>query len=158
MPTKSDHHDLTYDELQKILDQEISQLPEKYALPLILCYLEGKTNTQAAAQLGWPEKWSLAPLIAGPRPAEIPTVKAQAWRSPLPSSPQSSPARRLRPSPAAYSPRQRAPQPWRRKASPSTNSSRRPRRRSFMRSSLACRRRAGSRFLPLPSSLRCSSC
>jgi hypothetical protein len=42
-------------ELQVILDQEISHLPTKYALPLVLCYLEGKTNAQAAAQLGWPE-------------------------------------------------------------------------------------------------------
>jgi RNA polymerase sigma factor (sigma-70 family) len=55
MPTDSAARDLTYDELQAILDEEISQLPEKYALPLVLCYLEGKTNAQAAAQLGWPE-------------------------------------------------------------------------------------------------------
>ena len=55
MPTRSAVSDMTYDELNAVLDEEISQLPEKYSLPLVLCYLEGKTNAQAAAQLGWPE-------------------------------------------------------------------------------------------------------
>ena len=32
----------------------MSHLPEKYRVPLILCYLEGKTNEEAAQQLGWP--------------------------------------------------------------------------------------------------------
>src|SRR5262249_24702072 len=55
MASKSDGNDMTLKELQAVLDEEISQLPEKYALPLVLCYLEGKTNAQAAAHLGWPE-------------------------------------------------------------------------------------------------------
>jgi RNA polymerase sigma factor (sigma-70 family) len=55
MPTSTAASDMTLDELRKVLDEEISQLPQKYALPLVLCYLEGKTNAEAAAQLGWPE-------------------------------------------------------------------------------------------------------
>lgn len=61
MPTTADAsgpakgEDLTLSELRSILDDEIGKLPEKYALPLTLCYLEGKTNAQAAASLGWPE-------------------------------------------------------------------------------------------------------
>ena len=55
MPISTAASDMTLDELRSILDEEISQLPQKYALPLVLCYLEGKTNAEAADQLGWPE-------------------------------------------------------------------------------------------------------
>jgi RNA polymerase sigma factor (sigma-70 family) len=37
-----------------VIDAELAQLPEKYRLPLILCYLEGRTNESAARELGWP--------------------------------------------------------------------------------------------------------
>jgi RNA polymerase sigma factor (sigma-70 family) len=42
------------DELISRLDREITRLPEKYRMPIILCELEGKTHRQAAEQLGWP--------------------------------------------------------------------------------------------------------
>ncbi|HEV3386936.1 MAG TPA: sigma-70 family RNA polymerase sigma factor, partial [Gemmata sp.] len=45
--------DLTWKELRSVLDAELVRLPEKWRLPLILCYLEGRTQDEAAAQLGW---------------------------------------------------------------------------------------------------------
>jgi RNA polymerase sigma factor (sigma-70 family) len=43
-----------WEDLRPILDAELSRLPEKYRAPLLLCYLEGKTNEQAARELGRP--------------------------------------------------------------------------------------------------------
>ena len=36
------------------LHEEIDRLPEKYRQPIILCYLQGQTQPQAARTLGWP--------------------------------------------------------------------------------------------------------
>ncbi len=41
-------------DLRTVLDKELAQLPPKYLAPLVLCYLEGQTNAEAAAQLGLP--------------------------------------------------------------------------------------------------------
>ena len=37
-----------------VLREEVGRLPERYRLPVVLCYLEGKTNQEAASQLRCP--------------------------------------------------------------------------------------------------------
>jgi RNA polymerase sigma factor (sigma-70 family) len=50
-------------DLQPLLDQELNSLPDNYRLPILLCYVEGKTIKIAAQQLGWPQG-SLAGRLA----------------------------------------------------------------------------------------------
>jgi RNA polymerase sigma factor (sigma-70 family) len=42
-------------DLPALLDQELSGLPDRYRVPIVMCDLEGKTRKEAALQLGWPE-------------------------------------------------------------------------------------------------------
>jgi RNA polymerase sigma factor (sigma-70 family) len=41
--------------LRELLHEEIAHLPEKYRLPVQLCYLAGLTTAEAAQRLGWPK-------------------------------------------------------------------------------------------------------
>jgi RNA polymerase sigma factor (sigma-70 family) len=54
-PTRSVNNpaeDVSWAEVQTVLDDELNRLPERYRAVLILCYLEGKTRDEAADQLG----------------------------------------------------------------------------------------------------------
>jgi RNA polymerase sigma factor (sigma-70 family) len=48
----SPDEDLTWGEVQRILHEELTRLAERYRAPLVLCYLQGRTQDEAAARLG----------------------------------------------------------------------------------------------------------
>src|SRR5262249_4479951 len=41
-------------DLQPVLHEELQRLPPKYRSPMVLYYLEGRTNEEAARRLQWP--------------------------------------------------------------------------------------------------------
>jgi RNA polymerase sigma factor (sigma-70 family) len=49
-------------ELGPVLDEEIQRLPERFRAPFVLCYLEGKTNEEAARELACPRGTVLSRL------------------------------------------------------------------------------------------------
>jgi RNA polymerase sigma factor (sigma-70 family) len=54
MRKKGGLSDMAWQELQATLDEALRQVPPRYRAPLLLCYLEGKTQEEAAVQLGCP--------------------------------------------------------------------------------------------------------
>ena len=54
-----------WDDLQPLLDLELSRLPDKYRSAIVLCDLEGKTRKEAARQLGVPEGTLAARVARG---------------------------------------------------------------------------------------------
>lgn len=55
MPEPAATEQVLWRDLEPLLDQELSRLPNKYRAVIILCDLEGKTRKEAARQLGVPE-------------------------------------------------------------------------------------------------------
>src|SRR5262249_60141007 len=55
MPEPAAREQPRWSDLQPILDQELSRLPAKYRVAIVLCDLEGKTRKAVAQQLGVPE-------------------------------------------------------------------------------------------------------
>lgn len=51
--TASGDDDRSWSEVRAILHAELAALPEQLRAPLVLCYLEGLTQEEAAQQLGW---------------------------------------------------------------------------------------------------------
>jgi RNA polymerase sigma factor (sigma-70 family) len=57
--------ELTVREAQAVLDEELSRLPERERGPLVLCYLEGMTQDEAARRLGCPLGTLKSRLVRG---------------------------------------------------------------------------------------------
>jgi hypothetical protein len=52
--SNSQHETAAWNELRPVLHAEVNRLPDKYRMPVILSYLEGKTNEEVAELLHWP--------------------------------------------------------------------------------------------------------
>jgi RNA polymerase sigma factor (sigma-70 family) len=55
VPREQPAEESAWTELQPFLDHELSRLPAKYRIPVILCHLEEKSRQEAAQALGVPE-------------------------------------------------------------------------------------------------------
>jgi RNA polymerase sigma factor (sigma-70 family) len=53
VPLTEDADSVTWGELRSVLDEELGRLSSSLRAPLVLCYLEGQTQDEAARRLGW---------------------------------------------------------------------------------------------------------
>ncbi len=55
-----------WQDLRAVLDEEVNRLPDRYRVPVVLCYLQGQTNAEAARRLGC-SRGTIATLLARAR-------------------------------------------------------------------------------------------
>jgi RNA polymerase sigma factor (sigma-70 family) len=65
MPEPATSQQDVCNDLRPLLDQELSRLPEKYRVAIVLCDLEGRTRKEAARQLGVPDGTLAARVARG---------------------------------------------------------------------------------------------
>ena len=63
--------ELAWKEMLGILDHELGRLSDRFRAPLVLCYLEGRTQDEAARQLGWSLNTLRRRLAQGRRLLEV---------------------------------------------------------------------------------------
>jgi HlyD family secretion protein len=62
MPAPDATTELIWSDLRPVLDEEVARLPERFRVPFVLCYLEGRTNDEAARLVGCPKGTVLSRL------------------------------------------------------------------------------------------------
>ncbi len=67
------------DELRTVIDEEVVRLPVRYRSAVVLCYLEGLTQEQAAPSAAMPRGHGREPLAPGAGAAPVAVDPAQAW-------------------------------------------------------------------------------
>jgi RNA polymerase sigma factor (sigma-70 family) len=65
MPEPAVEVEARWADLRPVLDEELSRLPDKYRVAIVLCDLEGRTRQEAAQQLGCPEGTVAARVARG---------------------------------------------------------------------------------------------
>jgi RNA polymerase sigma-70 factor (ECF subfamily) len=65
MPDSDPAVEAVWRDLRQVLDEELGRLAQKYRVPMVLVYLEGKTTDEVARQLGCPRGTVLSRLARG---------------------------------------------------------------------------------------------